>query len=126
MAPESYTYVDPAALTPICPTCGPTTLEPHPRLPVQRCSNCKVHLSAIAATVAAMNEIGLDTEAAGRVHYVDPRVRQLAEARWRLTTGGSRMDWLALGKNNPEALIQEARDWMRAAVGAGILPPPER
>lgn len=63
----------------------------------------------------------LNTADAARVHYVDPRVRQLAEARWRLTTGGSRADWLALGKDNPEALIQEARDWMRAAVAAGIL-----
>lgn len=26
-----------------CPTCGPVTLEPHPRLPVMRCSNCKEH-----------------------------------------------------------------------------------
>lgn len=63
----------------------------------------------------------LNTADAARVHYVDPRVRQLAEARWRLTTGGTRQDWLALGKDNPEALIQEARDWMRAAVAAGIL-----
>lgn len=63
----------------------------------------------------------LNRDAAARVHYVDPRVRQLAEARWRLTTGGTHMEWLALGKDNPEALIEEARDWMRAAVAAGIL-----
>lgn len=63
----------------------------------------------------------LKTADAARVHYVDPRVRQLAEARWRLATGGTRDQWLALGKDNPEALIQEARDWMRAAVAAGIL-----
>lgn len=67
----------------------------------------------------------LDTEAASTVHYTDPRVRQLAEARWRLSTGGSRDAWLALGKDNPDALIQEARDWMRAAVAARILPPPQ-
>lgn len=67
----------------------------------------------------------LDRDAAARVHYVDPRVRQLAEARWRLTTGGTRADWLALGKDNPEALIQEGRDWIRAAVAAGILLPPK-
>jgi hypothetical protein len=66
----------------------------------------------------------LNTEAAARVHYVDPRVRQLAEARWRLNTGGSRSAWLALGKDNPEALIKEGRDWIRAAVAAGIIPPP--
>jgi hypothetical protein len=72
-----------------------------------------------------MDEIHLDPAAAAKVHYVDPRVRQLAEARWRLETGGTRAEWLALGKDNPEALIREARDWMRAAVGAGLLPPPE-
>lgn len=72
-----------------------------------------------------MDEITLDPDAAAKVHYTDPRVRQLAEARWRLKTGGSRMDWLALGKNNPEALIEEARDWVRAAVAAGILSAPE-
>jgi len=26
-----------------CPTCGPTTTEPHPRQPIQRCRNCKEH-----------------------------------------------------------------------------------
>ncbi|QDN64407.1 hypothetical protein [Streptomyces sp. S1D4-14] len=32
---------------PTCPTCGPAApLEPHPSLPVQRCSNCKEHLAA--------------------------------------------------------------------------------
>jgi hypothetical protein len=72
-----------------------------------------------------MDEIEIDRAAAMRVHYVDPRVRQLAEARWRLTTGGSRMDWLCLGKDNPEALIQEARDWIRAAVAMGLIPPPK-
>lgn len=73
-----------------------------------------------------MDQIKLNPTAAATVHYTDPRVRQLAEARWRLKTGGTRNDWLCLGKDNPEALIQEARDWVRAAVGAGILPPPER
>ncbi|MFJ6069082.1 hypothetical protein ACIQHU_39335 [Streptomyces tendae] len=29
-----------------CPTCGPTTPEPHPCHPVLRCSNCKEHLSS--------------------------------------------------------------------------------
>jgi hypothetical protein len=66
----------------------------------------------------------IDRDAAARVHYVDRRVRRLAEARWRLTTGGSHADWLQLGKDNPEALIQEGRDWLRAAVAAGLLSPP--
>lgn len=65
----------------------------------------------------------IDADAAAGVHYVDPRVRRLAEARWRLSTGGTHADWLALGKDNPEALIREGRDWLRAAVAAGLLPP---
>ncbi|MCX5286236.1 MULTISPECIES: hypothetical protein [unclassified Streptomyces] len=70
-----------------------------------------------------MREPRVDTAAAARVHYSDPRVRQLASARWQLATGGSHADWLRLGKDNPEALITEARDWMRAAVATGLLEP---
>lgn len=67
----------------------------------------------------------LDPAAAENVHYAtDPRIRHLAEAAWRMRTGGSRMDWLMLGKNNPEALISEAREWVRAAVAGGIIPAP--
>lgn len=73
-----------------------------------------------------MSETPLDREAAGRVHYAtDPRIRLLAEARWRMETGGTRMDWLMLGKDNPEAMIREAREWVRAAVAIGILEPPK-
>lgn len=68
----------------------------------------------------------LNPAAAENVHYAtDPRIRQLAEAAWRMRTGGTRMDWLCLGKDNPEAMIREAREWVRAAVTAGILPPPQ-
>lgn len=67
----------------------------------------------------------LDPTAAEAVHYAtDPRIRHLAEAAWRMRTGGSRTDWLNLGKNNPEALIAEAREWIRAAVAGGLLPAP--
>jgi hypothetical protein len=67
----------------------------------------------------------LNPEAAHSVHYAtDPRIRHLAEAAWRMRTGRSRTDWLALGKDNPEALIGEARDWVRAAVAAGLLAAP--
>lgn len=72
----------------------------------------------------ASEDSPLDRDAAQLVHYVDPRVRQLASARWRLKTGGSYALWLSLGKNNPAALIEEARDWIRAAVAIGLLPPP--
>ncbi|MCY0921861.1 MULTISPECIES: hypothetical protein [unclassified Streptomyces] len=71
-----------------------------------------------------MSEPVLNTEAAARVHYVDPRVRQLAYAAWHLQTGGTFTAWLTLGKNHPDTLIAEARGWMRAAVAAGIAPPP--
>lgn len=68
----------------------------------------------------------IDPAAAESVHYAtDPRIRHLAEAAWRMRTGGSRMDWLMLGKNNPEALIAEAREWVRAAVAAGLLESPQ-
>lgn len=67
----------------------------------------------------------LDPAAADNVHYAtDPRIRHLAEATWRMRTGGSRTDWLMLGKDNPEALIREAREWVRAAVASGLLPAP--
>lgn len=68
------------------------------------------------------NEPDLDTEAARRVHFVDPRVRQLAYARYQLALGGGFMSWLALGKDHPDAGIWEARDWLRAAVAAGLMP----
>lgn len=73
-------------------------------------------------------EFPLNEAAAERVEYsTDPRIRQLAAARWRMQTGGTHMDWLCLGKDNPEALIREAREWVRAAVAAEILtPPPSR
>lgn len=32
-----------------CPTCGPTATEPHPRLPIDRCSNCKEHITPAPA-----------------------------------------------------------------------------
>jgi len=67
----------------------------------------------------------LDVRPARNVHYAtDPRIRHLAEAAWRMRTGGTRQDWLALGKDNPEALISEAREWVRAAVAGGLLEPP--
>ena len=68
----------------------------------------------------------LDPAAAERVHYAtDPRIRHLAEAAWRMRTGGTRQDWLMLGKDNPEALIREAREWVRAAVAGGLLEAPQ-
>ena len=73
-----------------------------------------------------MTEITFAPGDATRVHYAtDPRIRGLAEAAWRLRTGGSHMEWLTLGKDNPDALITEAREWVRAAVAGGIMPPPE-
>lgn len=69
--------------------------------------------------------IDLDRGVAEKVHYAnEPRIRLLAQARWRLMTGGSREEWLALGKDHPDNQIREARDWVRAAVAAGILTHP--
>lgn len=70
--------------------------------------------------------IDLDRNAADNVHYAnDPRIRLLAQARWRMEHGGTTMDWHMLGKDHPDNLISEARDWVRAAVAAGILEPPK-
>jgi hypothetical protein len=67
----------------------------------------------------------IDPAAAQGIHYAtDPRIRHLAEAAWRMRTGGTRADWLALGKDNPEGLIREAREWVRAAVAGGLLEAP--
>jgi hypothetical protein len=33
-----------------CPTCGPTTVEQHPRQPVTRCGNCKEWLTSVPPT----------------------------------------------------------------------------
>ncbi|MFE6126761.1 hypothetical protein ACFQ6Q_00590 [Streptomyces sp. NPDC056437] len=75
----------------------------------------------------AHEHIDLDRNAADNVHYAnDPRIRLLAQARWRMANGGTTWDWLNLGKDDPDNLIPEARDWVRAAVAAGILEPPKR
>jgi hypothetical protein len=67
----------------------------------------------------------IDARPALNVHYAtDPRIRHLAEAAWRLRTGGTREEWLWLGKDNPDALIREAREWVRAAVAAGLMEAP--
>jgi hypothetical protein len=73
-----------------------------------------------------VDESTFDPGHATRVHYAtDPRIRALAQARWRMQTGGNYQEWLALGKDNPDALITEAREWVRAAVAGGVMPPPE-
>jgi hypothetical protein len=59
--------------------------------------------------------IPLDRGAAENVHYAnDNGIRALAQARWRMKTGGSREAWPALGKDHPDNLIPEARDWVCA------------
>lgn len=74
----------------------------------------------------SFEHIDLDHAAAENVHYAnEPRIRLLAQARWRMENGGSTADWLALGKDHPDNLIREAREWVRAAVAAGILEPPK-
>lgn len=71
--------------------------------------------------------LAFDPGAAGRlVHFTDHRVRELAEARWRMDTGRSHRDWLVDGprdRGNP--FVRDARDWLRAAVSIGMLAPIE-
>lgn len=74
----------------------------------------------------SFEHIDLDRNAAENVHYAnEPRIRLLAQARWRMENGGTTADWLMLGKDHPENLIREAREWVRAAVAAGILEAPK-
>lgn len=57
--------------------------------------------------------------AAMNIHYTDERVRLLAEARYRLA-GNTPVPFGVLVRTEPR-LIEEARDWLRAAVAAGLL-----
>ena len=71
-----------------------------------------------------MTDATFDPRRAEAVHFAtDGRVGLLAEARWRMQTGGSAADWLRLGDDRMLPR-REAREWIRAAVAAGILPPP--
>lgn len=94
---------------------------PHRHADPRMCDQCRRDRLGPTST-----DPDLNTQAAQRVHYTDPRVRRLAYARYHLATGGTRMEWLAPGPDNPDALalISEAQDWLRAAVAAGLLPPP--
>ena len=57
----------------------------------------------------------------------DPRIRQLAEARYRNGYGATVADaWDTLDAVLRQRLIDEAAAWLRAAVEAGIAPPAER
>lgn len=61
--------------------------------------------------------------AARRVFFAtDQRVEQLAEAFWRLVTNGTAAAWRA--RDDRRDLQVQARDWLRAAVATGLLPPP--
>jgi hypothetical protein len=67
-----------------------------------------------------LNNADALTDAAQEVHYSDPRVRRLAEARHRLG-GNASIPFGVLVHEKPE-LIEQARDWLRAAVAAGLIP----
>ncbi|GAA3113619.1 hypothetical protein GCM10017687_28300 [Streptomyces echinatus] len=57
----------------------------------------------------------------------DPRIRQLAEARYRNGYGATAADaWDNLDPSLREYLTNEAAAWLRAAVEAGIAPSTER
>lgn len=74
-----------------------------------------------------MNGPTFDPAAASRVHFATDNVRisALAEAMYRQRHGGTAEFWRAMSLDDQRALRMEARDWIRAAVAAGILPPPE-
>lgn len=58
----------------------------------------------------------------------DPRIRQLAEAELRLAEEGtpSPRSWNDLMPTEQNRRLQEAANWLRAAVEAGLAPPAER
>ncbi|WP_405673235.1 hypothetical protein [Streptomyces sp. NBC_01530] len=57
----------------------------------------------------------------------DPRIRQLAESRYRNGYGATAEDaWDTLDPVLRQRLIDEAAAWLRAAVEAGLMPTAER
>lgn len=57
----------------------------------------------------------------------DPRIRQLAEARYRNGYGATAADaWDTLDPALRQHLVEEAAHWLRAAVAAGLIPPADR
>lgn len=62
------------------------------------------------------------------MNSVDPRIRQLAESMNRIAEEGPGVprSWSDLIGVEQNRLLQEAADWLRAAVAAGIAPPAER
>lgn len=57
----------------------------------------------------------------------DPRIRQLAEARYRDGYGQTAADaWDQLDPSLRQYLTNEAEAWLKAAVEAGLAPPAER
>jgi hypothetical protein len=57
----------------------------------------------------------------------DPRIRQLAEARQRITRSNfTSADWDQLRADDQALFLSEAAVWLAAAVAAGIAPPAER
>lgn len=62
------------------------------------------------------------------VETTDPRALQLAQHRQRIAHDGldEVTSWYALSKADRDLMLAEARDWLRAAVEAGIAPMAER
>lgn len=58
----------------------------------------------------------------------DPRALQLAQHRQRIAHDGPDevTSWYALSKQDRDLMLAEAREWLRAAVEAGIAPLAER
>lgn len=58
----------------------------------------------------------------------DPRALQLAQHRQRIAHDGldEVTSWYALSKADRDLMLAEAREWLRAAVEAGLVPPAER
>lgn len=68
-----------------------------------------------------------DADAAAEIHFANDRVRiaQLAEAMYRQRTGRPAASWRRMDLDDQRPLRMEARNWLRAAVAAGLLPAPQ-
>jgi hypothetical protein len=73
-----------------------------------------------------MAETDDPAEAASRVHFANDngRISALAEAMFQQRTGRSAASWQNMALDDQRPLRMEARNWLRAAVAAGLLPGP--
>lgn len=71
-------------------------------------------------TISLAPSVGLD--AAARLHFTDPRVTALSQTMHAASDVAGKRPWHMLDWNEQHVWRTAARDWLRAAVAAGMLP----